>query len=53
MNWLLKPVAVLLVLLGCLYAMLRLGWQRWGEAWALAVIGLPLLWWAALFGCPA
>jgi hypothetical protein len=54
MNLAIKFVAATAVLFGCcVYVPCKLLWDSYGFLFVVVVIGLPLLWWAAIWGCPS
>lgn len=49
----LRPLIFVAVVLAACWVGIRFTWHRHGALVPLVGFGLPLLWWAAIWGCPA
>jgi hypothetical protein len=51
--FILRPLIFLAVVLAACWVGIRFAWYRHAPQTLMVAIGLPLLWWAAIWGVPA
>jgi hypothetical protein len=49
----LRPLIFFAVVLAACWVGIRFAWYRHAPQLVMVAFGLPLLWWAAIWGCPA